>query len=40
MLIAAMSVVAVRVRDDGALDRRPGIDVKVARRAVEPALSR
>jgi hypothetical protein len=31
-------VIAVRVRDDRAIDRHPWVDVKIARRTIEAAL--
>ena len=35
MAVAGARVVAVRVRDHRAVDRPPGIDVEIARRAVQ-----
>jgi hypothetical protein len=37
--VTAARVIAVRVRDDSALDRLPGVDVEIARRAVEALVS-
>jgi hypothetical protein len=37
--VAAPGVIGVRMRDDGAVDRPPRIDVEVAGRAVQPFLA-
>jgi hypothetical protein len=39
MRVAAARVVAVRVRDDGAIDRPPRVDVEIAGRAVQAFLA-